>query len=126
LRHAGKPTAAPEIRATARRTKQRVPRLKPPCVEPKGLLDLTNDSCRWPVAGASAGGIWFCGAPEADLAGGMPYCPYHAQRAYVIPPVRVAAAQRTAAPAAKQSGAAKPRHRYVWRAPVRHPASRWR
>jgi GcrA cell cycle regulator len=52
LRHAGKPTAAPEIRATARRTKQRVPRLKPPCVEPKGLLDLTNDSCRWIVEAA--------------------------------------------------------------------------
>ena len=60
------------------------------------ILDLTNETCRFPVTDDSP---WlFCGAPEADLNTGVPYCPYHSQLAYdrrrdrgrsptVLPPV---------------------------------------
>jgi len=44
------------------------------------LLDLDNESCRWPSA--RHGRIFFCGAGEADLARGIPYCPHHMRRAY--------------------------------------------
>lgn len=127
LRRAGKSSAAPKMRPARRRSKQSVPRLNAPRFKPKRLLDLTNNCCRWPITRPSARGFFFCGAPEADLAGGMPYCPYHARRAYVMPPKRVAATKPKAAPVAKQSAAASPpRRRSVWRAPVRHSAPRWR
>ena len=51
---------------------------RPKC-EPIPLIDLTNETCRWPV---SDNPILFCGAPEADLADGVPYCPYHSRIAY--------------------------------------------
>lgn len=127
LRRAGKSSAAPKMRPAHRRSKQSVPRLNAPRFKLKRLLDLTNNCCRWPVTGRGGRGFFFCGAPEADLAGGMPYCAYHARCAYVIPPKRVAATKPQAAPAKKQSDAAPPpRRRYVWRAPVRYSAPRWR
>jgi GcrA cell cycle regulator len=47
-----------------------------------GLFDLTNETCRWPMWGYCEAPTLFCGAPRADLAGGMPYCPGHARAAY--------------------------------------------
>jgi len=44
------------------------------------LLGLNNESCRWPSG--RTGRIFFCGAAEADLARGIPYCPRHMRRAY--------------------------------------------
>jgi GcrA cell cycle regulator len=114
------PASAPKPRPTRRRSKQSEVLPAAPSCEPKRLLDLTNNSCRWPIAGPARRAIFFCGAPEADLAGGMPYCAYHARRAYVIPPKRVAA------PARQQSEAASPARRYVWRTSVRHSAPRFR
>jgi hypothetical protein len=38
------------------------------------LLDLTNEACRYPCGEDS---VLFCGSPEADLAGGRPYCAAH-------------------------------------------------
>jgi GcrA cell cycle regulator len=59
-----KPLAAPPPKAAGRAT----------------LLELTNESCRWPAE--RAGKIFFCGAAEADLQRGIPYCPRHMRRAY--------------------------------------------
>jgi GcrA cell cycle regulator len=48
----------------------------------KSLLELTNESCRWPHGEPGTARFHFCGAPGADLQRGMPYCERHAQRAY--------------------------------------------
>jgi GcrA cell cycle regulator len=44
------------------------------------VLDLNNESCRWPCG--RSGRIFFCGIAEADVIGGIPYCPRHMRRAY--------------------------------------------
>lgn len=126
LRRVAKSAATPKMRPARRRSKPNKPPAAPRS-KPKRLLDLTNACCRWPIAPARARGIFFCGAPEADLAGGLPYCAYHLRRAYVIPPGRAAAAKPKTASAGEQPDAALPqRGRYVWRAPARHPAPRRR
>ena len=70
--------------ATApRRRRRRQVRITEPAVKvagPKTLLELTNESCRWPSR--RAGKIVFCGVAEADVLRGIPYCPRHMQRAY--------------------------------------------
>lgn len=47
------------------------------------LMDLTNDTCRWPYRRPGTKRYFFCGAPGADLEQGIPYCARHARRAYV-------------------------------------------
>lgn len=44
---------------------------------PIGLLDLSNASCRWPVAEGRRSEFLFCGSPTADLLNGRPYCAFH-------------------------------------------------
>jgi GcrA cell cycle regulator len=46
------------------------------------ILDLTNETCRWPCGGVMGPPTLFCGTPGADLAAGMPYCGLHARLAY--------------------------------------------
>ena len=46
------------------------------------IYDLTNESCRYALWGDDDTERLFCGAPAADLAGGMPYCPVHSKRCY--------------------------------------------
>jgi GcrA cell cycle regulator len=41
------------------------------------LLELKNESCRWPVVGNHT----FCGRPEADISVNVPYCAYHSNKA---------------------------------------------
>jgi GcrA cell cycle regulator len=48
----------------------------------KTLFELTNKTCRWPHGSPRIGRFFFCGAPEADLERGIPYCPAHMRRAY--------------------------------------------
>ncbi len=48
----------------------------------KTLLELTNESCRWPHGEPGTARFFFCGAPTADIERGMPYCPRHARRAF--------------------------------------------
>jgi GcrA cell cycle regulator len=48
----------------------------------KTLLELTNITCRWPHGRPGTDRFFFCGAPEADLERGVPYCALHMQRAY--------------------------------------------
>jgi GcrA cell cycle regulator len=58
---------------------------------PIPLLELTNKSCRWPL---QRGGTYlFCGALEADLEGGIPYCARHMRRAYCTAPAIFIAAK---------------------------------
>jgi GcrA cell cycle regulator len=95
----------------------------------KGLLELTNKSCRWPIGRRGKSEILFCAVPEADLARGMPYCAHHARRAYRIEPKLIANAEPKSVPAdlpAAKAPRAPRRRRYVWRAAVRHPAPRFR
>ena len=48
----------------------------------KSLLELSNESCRWPIGDPSKKSFHFCGEPGADLEQGVPYCERHRQRAY--------------------------------------------
>jgi GcrA cell cycle regulator len=66
---------APEVAAKASRPSGR-----------KSLLELTNKCCRWPHGQPGTKNFFFCGAPGADLENGLPYCPQHMRRAYVVPP----------------------------------------
>jgi GcrA cell cycle regulator len=99
----------------------------------KSLVELDNYSCRWPSGHPGTPRFFFCGAPGADLERGMPYCPRHAQRAYVMHDAgdRVAAPEKPAdistndSPLVSPPEPARPR-RYEWRSGVRHPAPRWK
>jgi GcrA cell cycle regulator len=51
----------------------------------KSLLELTNDTCRWPIGDPTKESFHFCGEPGADLEQGIPYCERHRQRAYNRP-----------------------------------------
>lgn len=70
-RRAGKPVIVPP--AKSRR-------------QGKTLLELTNACCRWPFKRPGGDKYFFCGAPEADLENGVPYCARHMKRAYLVPP----------------------------------------
>ena len=52
----------------------------------KTLFDLTNECCRWPYGELGSRRFFFCGAPGADVARGIAYCPHHMARAYIVPP----------------------------------------
>jgi GcrA cell cycle regulator len=71
-----------------RRSRTRYKKRKPDVPIPgqvrqyKSLLELTNTTCRWPHGRPGTGRFFFCGAPEADLERGIPYCALHMQRAY--------------------------------------------
>jgi len=103
------------------------PQPKGPQQRGKSLLELTNGSCRWPNGDPGKRNFFFCGAPGADLEGGRPYCPHHARRAYSSvtdtddgdsPVISV-----RNSPSIAPTDASR---RYVWRAPVNHPAPRWK
>jgi hypothetical protein len=64
----------------------------------KSLLELTNITCRWPHGRPGTDRFFFCGAPEADLERGIPYCARHMQRAY---PAGVGVIALTRAPSRK-------------------------
>ncbi len=46
------------------------------------LLELTNETCRWPMGDPMEITFFFCGQPEADLSNRVPYCRAHAWAAY--------------------------------------------
>jgi GcrA cell cycle regulator len=48
----------------------------------KTLFELTNNTCRWPHGRPGTDRFFFCGALEADLERGIPYCAQHMRRAY--------------------------------------------
>jgi GcrA cell cycle regulator len=63
----------------------------------KTLFELTNTCCRWPLGRQGGKGFFFCGAIEADLESGRPYCERHMRRAYIIAPAIVVKTQRRTA-----------------------------
>lgn len=44
-----------------------------------GLMQLTSDTCRWPIGDPRQPGFGFCGAPPVE---GKTYCKHHEGRAY--------------------------------------------
>jgi GcrA cell cycle regulator len=82
----GRSEQAPKQRDALGRRRRRQPRQRsaarppPKPAERLTLLELTNESCRWPAG--RAGRFFFCGVAEADLQRGIPYCPRHMRRAY--------------------------------------------
>ena len=85
---AGKPSAANDAKAPGRRRAGK-PVVLPPVKtgrSGKTLLELTNACCRWPFKRPGGDKYFFCGVPEADLENGIPYCPRHMKRAYLVPP----------------------------------------
>lgn len=68
-----------------RRSPLRKQQAQPPPIrrtQHKSLLELTNNTCRWPHGRPGTDRFFFCGAPEADLEHGIPYCARHMRRAY--------------------------------------------
>jgi GcrA cell cycle regulator len=45
-------------------------------------MELTDFSCRFPIGDVGSDGFHFCGAHEADVYRGRPYCRAHANIAY--------------------------------------------
>jgi GcrA cell cycle regulator len=92
-------TATPQAQcakaASSRPPRKRQPSKRPPSARPRPptraqtarrpccLLDLTNETCRWPLWNeAPDAPRLFCGAAEAKLHEGMPYCAEHARLAF--------------------------------------------
>lgn len=61
-----------------------------PLAERKTIQTLTESSCRWPIGDPQAADFHFCGKTKASP---LPYCEFHARRAYqpVVPQQRRAA-----------------------------------
>jgi GcrA cell cycle regulator len=81
------PIVGAEIAAPARRRRRTKYKKKlPPAPvaerQHKTVFELTNKTCRWPHGRPATGRFFFCGALEADLERGIPYCPQHMRRAY--------------------------------------------
>lgn len=82
----------PRPRGPARASQGRILKLLQADVEPMpfdadestsgqrcSLLELSPQSCRWPIGSPGAPDFGFCGN---DPVGGLPYCPGHARMAY--------------------------------------------
>jgi GcrA cell cycle regulator len=68
------------LRRRNRQPRKRIAAPPPKLAGRLTLLELTNESCRWPSG--RSGKFFFCGVAEADVQSGIPYCPRHMRRAY--------------------------------------------
>jgi GcrA cell cycle regulator len=50
-----------------------------PIGQRRTILELTDQTCRWPVGDPGGGEFFFCGG---NAASGVPYCSYHSRVAY--------------------------------------------
>jgi GcrA cell cycle regulator len=50
-----------------------------PIGQRRTLLELTEQTCRWPIGDPGSGDFFFCGGIPI---GGLPYCAYHSRVAY--------------------------------------------
>ena len=50
-----------------------------PIGQRRTILELTEQTCRWPVGDPGSGDFFFCGG---NTVSGLPYCAYHARIAY--------------------------------------------
>lgn len=59
-------------------------RWKCPSSEIRGctLMDLTSETCRWPLWTDANPERLYCGADGADMENKRPYCPFHSRMAY--------------------------------------------
>lgn len=115
-------------RATGAAVEPLQPHPKQPQRRGISLLELTNETCRFPSGKPGTRSFFFCGAPGADLEGGRPYCALHARRAYSSA-ANVSEDDDSPIIAIRNSPPIAPLHARrsnVWRALVKHPASRGR
>ena len=61
----------------------------------KGLLDLADNDCRWPIGDTGTPEFHFCNGKKFH---GLPYCERHARVAFQPPSVKGRAAAKTSAP----------------------------
>jgi GcrA cell cycle regulator len=50
-----------------------------PLGQRRSLLELTEDTCRWPIGDPGSPDFYFCGGPAITS---LPYCAYHSRVAY--------------------------------------------
>jgi GcrA cell cycle regulator len=92
----------------------------------KSVLELTNNTCRWPRGNPGTARFFFCGAPDANLERGMPYCPSHMRLAYSAPhSIAETAKPVRAPPSVEEIHLASSSYKYLWRGSVSSPAPRW-
>ena len=80
------------------------------------LMDLKNNTCRWPIGEPTDADFHFCGKPTAT---GKPYCAEHCKEAYTS---LKELANETAKSASKSSGKAKTPAKPVEEKPAEEPA----
>jgi GcrA cell cycle regulator len=85
-RSSAAPTPGASAAQIARRRRSAKRSHQPPPLDAakrhKALLELTNNTCRWPHGRPGTENFHFCGVPEANLERGIPYCARHMRRAY--------------------------------------------
>lgn len=52
-----------------------------------GIMELTGETCRFPLGNPGDADFFYCGAPKA-FDPSRPYCQYHERIAYALPPPR--------------------------------------
>lgn len=57
-----------------------LPAAEIPIAQRCALMNLTNDTCRWPYGDPCKPDFFFCGALDADLENGRPYCRAHTKK----------------------------------------------
>jgi GcrA cell cycle regulator len=50
-----------------------------PIGQRRTILELTEETCRWPIGDPGSADFFFCGGPTGT---GLPYCGYHSRVAY--------------------------------------------
>ena len=81
-------TGNPALRALYQETEAYVPPVEEmviPVAERKTIQTLTECSCRWPIGDPQAADFHFCGKNKVP---GLPYCEFHARRAFQPPQAR--------------------------------------
>ena len=56
-----------------------------PIGQRRTLLELTEETCRWPIGDPGSADFFFCGGPSLTS---LPYCAYHSRVAYQPPHAR--------------------------------------
>lgn len=81
-----------------------------PLAERKTIQTLTECSCRWPIGDPQAADFHFCGK---DKVPGLPYCEFHARRAFQPPQPRRREREvaEPATPALAPAGTGSPREK---------------
>ena len=81
-------TGNPAFRALYQETDAYIPAVEEiviPLAERKTIQTLVECSCRWPIGDPQAADFHFCGKNKVP---GLPYCEFHARRAFQPPQTR--------------------------------------